>query len=152
MGTLVRQGELRGSYTDAERELVDVVLGTDFSYNGIHTVHLPDAIAVGVRPEAIAAIRSGDESALTPDERQIADYARQVVSGGVTDESYAAMSARMGERGALEFTVFVGFLLMTFRLWQALGVPDPTDSEIDRLMEGLLDGSVPVPEPDARIA
>jgi hypothetical protein len=152
MGTLVRQGGLRGSYSDAERELIDVVLGTDLGYNGIFTVHLPDAIAVGVRAAAIKAIRSGDEEGLTDEERQIAEYARQVVDGTVTDESHAALSARLGERGALEFTVFVGFLLMTIRLWQALGVPNPTDEEIDRLVEGLLDGSVPVPDPTARIA
>lgn len=151
LGTLVRQGDLRGSYTDAERELVDVVLGTDFEYNGLFTVHLPDAVAVGVRIEAIDAIRAGREEELTPDERQIVDYARQVVRGEVTDESHAAMCARMGDRGALEFTIFIGFLLMVIKLWQALGVPDPTNGEIDELMRGLRDGTMDVPERSARI-
>lgn len=151
LGTLVRQGELRGSYTDAERELVDVVLGTDFKYNGLFTVHLPDAVAVGVRLEAIDAIRAGREEELTPDERQIVDYAREVVRGEVTDASHAAMCERLGDRGALEFTIFIGFLLMVIRLWQALGVPDPTDEEIDELMRGLRDGTVDIPERNARI-
>lgn len=151
LGTLVRQGELRGSYTDAERELVDVVLGTDFKYNGLFTVHLPDAVAVGVRIEAIEAIRAGREEELTPDERQIVDYARAVVRGEVTDESHAAMCARLGDRGALEFTIFIGFLLMVVRLWQALGVPDRTDEEIDQLMRGLRDGTIDIPERHARI-
>jgi alkylhydroperoxidase family enzyme len=151
LGRMVREGELRGSYTDAERELVDIVLGVDLDYNGIFTVHIPDAIAVGVRPEAIEALRSGEESKLTDDERQIADYSRQVVSGTVTDESYAALQERMGERGALEFTVFVGFLLMVFRLWQALGVPDPSDGEIDQLVRDLVTGAIETPDPGARI-
>lgn len=151
MGTLVRQGGLRGSYTDAERELVDVVLGCDFGYNGIFTVHLPDAVAVGVRLEAIEAIRSGHEELLLDDERQIAEYARAVVSGTVDDELFAAITERFGHRGAIEFTVFIGFLLMTIRMWQALGVPNPTDAEMDELMQGLQDGSIPVPDPAARI-
>ncbi|MEB3031795.1 carboxymuconolactone decarboxylase family protein [[Mycobacterium] nativiensis] len=151
MGQLARRGQLRGSYTDAERELVDVVLGTDLGYNSIFTVHLPDAIAVGVRPEAILAIRSGDESELTDDERQIAAWARQVVSGSVTDESFAAMVERLGERGTVEFTAFVAFLFMTIRMWQALGVPEPSDQEIDQLVVGLLDGSMEIPDPTSRI-
>jgi hypothetical protein len=57
MGTLVRQGQVRGAYTDAERELIDFVYGEDFDYRGHYTVHLPDAFACGTRPEAIAAIR-----------------------------------------------------------------------------------------------
>jgi len=151
LGTLVRQGQLRGSYSDAERELVDFVYGADFHYNSIFTVHLPDAFAVGVRPEAIEALRTGREAGLTDGERQIAEFARQVASGTVTDASYAAMTERLGRRGALEFTIFCGFLLMTIRLWQAVGVPEPSDEEMDELFRGLRDGSVPVPDPAARI-
>jgi alkylhydroperoxidase family enzyme len=150
-GKLMREGQLRGSYTDADRELVDIVLATDLGYNGILDVHVPDALAVGVRPEAIEAVRKRREHELTEEERQIVDYSRQVVNGTVTDESHAALVERLGRRGALEFTVFVGFLLMTVRLWQALGVPDPTDEEIDELFRGLLDGSIDVPSPEARI-
>jgi hypothetical protein len=150
-GRLMREGQLRGSYSDAERELVDMVLATDLGYNGILDVHVPDALAVGVRPEAIEAVRKRREEGLTDEERQIVDYSRQVINGTVTDESHAALVARLGRRGALEFTVFCGFLLMTVRLWQALGVPDPTDEEIDELFRGLLDGSIDVPSPEARI-
>jgi alkylhydroperoxidase family enzyme len=152
IGKLVRAGGLRGSYSDAEREFVDVVMGTDLKYNGIFTIHIPDAIAVGVRPEAILAVRAGTEEKLSEEERQIAEYTRQVISGTVTDESHAAMSARLGKRGALEFTVFISFLLMTIRLWQALGVPNPDDEDIAKLIQGLIDGSVEVPDPKARIA
>ena len=150
-GRLMREGQVRGTYTDAERELVDMVLATDLGYNGILDVHVPDAIAVGVRPEAIDAVRKAHEHDLTDEERQIVEYSRQVISGTVTDEAYAALRERLGRRGAVEFTVFVGFLLMTVRLWQALGVPDPTDEEIDELFEGLVDGTIKVPSPDARI-
>jgi hypothetical protein len=151
MGRIVREGQLRGSYTDAERELIDIVYGVDFGYNGIFLPHIPDAFAVGVRPEAIEAIRKGREEELTDDERQLATYARQVANGTVTDESYAAIEKRFGVRGGLEYTIFCGFLLMTIRLWMALGVPDMTDEETDELVQGLRDGSVEIPDPAARI-
>lgn len=151
MGRLVREGQLRGAYSDAERELVDLVLSKDFGFNAILTVHAPDALAVGVRPEAMAAIWEGREELLTPAERQIAEYARAVVAGEVSDEMHERLVERMGDRGALEFTIFVGFLLMTFRLWQAVGVPDPSDEEMGRLIGDLLAGRVELPEPDARI-
>ena len=55
-GRLMREGQLRGTYTDVDRELVDMVLATDLRYNGILDVHVRDAIAVGVRPEAIHVV------------------------------------------------------------------------------------------------
>ena len=151
LGTLVRQGQLRGTYTDAERELIDVVYGEDFGYRGHYTVHLPDAFAVGVRPEAIEALRSGREEELDGDERQIVAYARAVADGTVTDELYASIRERFGARGAVEFTLFCGFLGMTLRLWQALGVPDLTEEESDELIRGLRDGTIATPSPTARI-
>ena len=151
LGTLVREGQLRGSYTDAERELVDVVYGEDLGYRGHYTVHIPDAFAVGVRPEAIEALRTGREERLTENERQLVDHARRVAAGEVTDESSSSIRERFGERGAIELTIFCGFLLMTLRLWQALGVPDMESGEVDALIRGLTDGTIPVPSAGARI-
>jgi hypothetical protein len=151
MGRIVREGQLRGSYTDAQRELVDMVFSHDFGYNTILKLHLPDAISVGVRLEAVEAIRSGDERALTTEEALIAAYARAVVAGTVTDDLYAAMEELMGRRGIIDFTVFCGFLLNTFRLWQALGVPDTPDEEIEAMLAGYRAGDGPVFDPAARI-
>lgn len=151
LGQVIRRGQVRGTYSDADRELVDMVLATDLSCNAIFTVHIPDAIAVGVRPEAIEAIRKGHEQDLTSDEAHIAEYTREIVAGAVDDRSYRRMVDRLGERGTLEFTAFVAILLMIVRLWQALGVPEPSDAEIDDLFAGLLDGRVAVPDPGARI-
>ncbi len=151
LGTLVREGQRRGSYTDAERELVDVVYGEDLDYRGHYTVHIPDAFAVGVRPEAIEALRTGREEGLTDEERQLVDHARRVAAGKVTDASYAPIRDRFGERGAIELTTFCAFLLMTLRLWQALGVPDLEPDEVDALIRGLRDGTIPIPSAEARI-
>ena len=93
MGRLVREGEVRGSYTDAERELVDMVYARDLGYNGHLPLHIPDAIACGVRLEAIEAILHGHEEDLTDEERDVAAYARAVANGTVTAEAGAARSS-----------------------------------------------------------
>jgi hypothetical protein len=151
LGAVFRTGSLRGTYSDAERELVDVVLGVDLGYNTILKLHLPDMVAVGVRLEAIKAIRSGDLDLLTPEERQIVDYVREALNGEVTDASHAEMVERFGERGALEFTVFVPFLQMTFRAWQAIGVPDVSDREIDEMLAAYGRGEGATVAADARL-
>jgi hypothetical protein len=151
LGRAAREGEKRGYYSDSERELVDMVFSVDFGYNAILYLHIPDAIACGVRLEAIDALRAGREEALDAGERQIVEYARAVVGGGVTDALFTALAERLGQRGALEFTVFCGFLMCTFRLWMALGVTDPTDAEIDALLQGYRDGTGLAVDPAARI-
>jgi hypothetical protein len=151
MGTLVRTGERRGAYTNAERELADMVLSTDFGYTAILALHIPDALAVGVRLEAIEAIRAGQADELTDDEAQLVAYIRQVVSGQVTDESWAGMARRFGERGAIEYTAFISWLLCTMRLWQALDVPGPGQDAIDAMLADYRAGRRALPDREARI-
>src|SRR5262249_26271748 len=95
LGRVFRTGALRGTYSDADRELVDMVLGTDLGYNTIVKLHIPDALAVGVRLEAIEAIRAGEWERLTEGERQIAGFARAVLAGTVTDELHAELVERL---------------------------------------------------------
>jgi len=150
-GTQVRRGQLRGTYTDAQRELMDISLAVDLASNAILPIHIADALAVGVRPEAVEALLHHHEEDLNDEERELVAYARHFVAGGVTDEVYASLEQRLGQRGAVEFTVVVAFLLMTIRLWQALGVPEPSDQEVDALLAELLSGRTSLPDPDARI-
>lgn len=151
LGRLARTaGERPDTYTHAQREFVDQVLSADWGTNVVQSLHIPDALAVGVRLEAIEALRSGDETRLTDDERQLAAYIRAVVGGTVTDEMYEAMEERLGRRGAVEYTIFVGFLAMTIRLFQAFGMPDPSDAEIDAMLAELRAGARELPDPGAR--
>lgn len=151
MGRIVRQRGLHeGTYTHAQRELVDQVLATDWKTNVVQLTHVPDGLAVGVRLEAIDALRAGHEEELDDEERLLADHIRRVVGGTVTDESYARIEEHMGRSGALEYTIFIGFLMMTIRLNQALGVPDPPDEEIDRMLEEFRDGTRRLPDPSVR--
>jgi hypothetical protein len=142
VGLVVRAaGKRPDSYSHAERELVDQVLSADFGTNVLQRIHVPDAVAAGVRVEAIRALRADDESGLSEDERQLAAYVRAVVSGSVADEQYEAIEARLGARGAVEYTIFIAFLQMTIRLWQAFGMDDPSDAEIDATVAELASGA-----------
>jgi hypothetical protein len=151
LGTEVRRGGLRGTYTDADRELMDIALAVGLGSNAILPVHIPDALAVGVRPDAVESLLTRSDEDRTDDERQLVHYARGVVDGGVSDESYGALRERLGERGAVEFTVLVGFLLMTIRLWQAFGLPEPSDDEMLALLHDLRQGTTTLPDAGARI-
>jgi hypothetical protein len=151
VGRTVRQlGMKPGTYTHAQREWVDQVLSADWKTNVVQLTHIPDGLAVGVRLEAIDALREGREEDLDDEERLLADHIRRVAGGTVTDESYAEIEAHMGSRAALEYTIFIGFLMMTIRLNQALGVPDPSEAEIDRMLDGFRDGPRALPDPSVR--
>jgi len=64
---------------------------------------------------------------------------------------YDGLRTRFGDRGAVEFTVLVGFLVMTIRMWNAFGVPEPSDEDIGDLLAGLREGRIELPDPSARI-
>lgn len=136
LGRIARTaGDRPGSYSHADREFVDQVLSADWGTNAVLGVHVPDALAAGVRAEAIRAVRDGREDELTDDERLLARYIRAVTTGALTDELWNAMVDRLGVRGAVDYTIFIAFLQMTIRLWQAFGLDGPSDAEVDALIE-----------------
>jgi len=147
LGRLVRlAGDRPDTYSHADREWVDQVLCKDWGTNVVMGGHLEDALARGVRLEAIRALREGREQDLTDDERQLTEYIRQVSQGRVTDESFAAMKERLGERGVVEYTAFITFLVLTMRLIQALtGATGPADAEIDQKVRQYASGERPLP-------
>jgi hypothetical protein len=147
MGTFVRTaGEHPGSYSHADREFVDQVLSVDWKTNVVQATHVPDAVATGVRLEAIEALRSGHEEDLTEDERLLAQFIRQTVSGTVDDDTFRAMHKRLGPRGIVDYAGFILWLQWIIRMMQMIQVDDPSEEDIDALVRGLRDGSVPVPD------
>ena len=92
-------------YSHADREFVDEVISADWGYDVVLPLHIPDALASGVRLEAIEALRSGRDDLLTDDERFLATFIRQVESRTLTDESWERMVKRIGLRGAVEYMV-----------------------------------------------
>jgi hypothetical protein len=147
MGTFVRTaGERPDTYTHAQREFVDQVLSADWKTNVVQGLHVADGIAAGVRVEAIEAIRYGHEEDLNEEEQLLARFIRQLVSGTVDDETFAAMKERLGARGMIEYSGFILWLNWIMRMMQMLGTHNPPDEEIDALLAGLKDGSIPVPD------
>lgn len=135
VGRTVRAiGDNGNSFSHAQREFVDQILSADFGTNIVQGIHLNDAISTGVRIEAIEAIRKGHEEDLTDDEKQLADFIRRVVGGLVDKESWEAMETKLGERGVVEYAIFILFLQLTIRLMQAVGCESISDEDLDTMI------------------
>jgi hypothetical protein len=144
-GSMARlRGERGDSYAHADREFVDQVLSVDLGTNAVQRTHIPDAVASGVRLEAIEALRTGHEEALTNDERMLAEFIRAVVNGRMTASVWEAVEARMGARGVIEYAIFTLFLHLTMRLNQAVGLTGPDDDAIEEMLRDLAAGNVDV--------
>jgi hypothetical protein len=140
-------GDRPGSYTHADREWVDQVLSKDWdSYVVLHH-HLPDALGVGVRLDGIIALREGREEDLTDGERQLTEYVRMVRDGKVTNEAWEGMVERMTQRGAVEYTVFIMFLVLTIRLIEGFTGDESGASpeEVERMLAEFKSGERAVP-------
>ena len=122
---------------DAQLEWADLVAARDMKWNRAFYSHVAEALGAGVRPEAIKALMNDRVEDLTDDERRLADYIGKVQRGTVADEDYAWLEAQVGTRGAVEYTVFVGFLMLNFRAMQAFGIADRSDQEVADLVEQL---------------
>jgi hypothetical protein len=121
---------LPGHIRQTDHELIDLVIGFDTGYWGLHAGHTPNAIAAGVRVEAIEALADGREDLLTDDERQQVEFIRAVHNGGMTDDIWNRMVERLGSvRGAIEFAYFVCNLITHHRMMWAFGVPAVDESE-----------------------
>jgi hypothetical protein len=141
-------GNKPGTYSHADREWVDQVLSHHLRYYGVLGGHIPDAVAVGVRLEAIEALWDGREQDLTDDEQLLTRFIRQYTDGTIDDETWNAMLARLGKRGLVEYVAFIGHLTIVLRMFMALDVPGlPSDKEdVLRVIRGIGDGSIPVPD------
>ena len=152
LSSLIRTaGERKGTYSHAEREMVDHVLSAMFKSNHFLKNHIGDALAAGVRLEVIEGIRNGREEGFTDHERLLVNYIRQVATGGVTDATFDALERHLGTRGIVEYTVLVTVLQMTMRQNQAFGCPQASDQEIDEIIRGFREGVKSVPDSPQRI-
>lgn len=151
LGRLVRTSSRRGAFSDADREFVDMALGCEFDYWTIPLLHLPDALAVGVRLESIQALVDGEHDRLPDGDRQLLSFVLATARGTMTDELFDAVRHRFGQRGVVEYSVFIGFLTCIFRLWQCLGVPDSGRASFVGELDRHREGKGELPAPDARL-
>jgi alkylhydroperoxidase family enzyme len=130
-----------GSYSYKDREFISIVLHRHMNTNCVMSGHLDDAIASGVRLEAIAAIRAGADGDLTDDERILAQYIRAVVDGTVSDEIAAPVEKRMGVQALAQYAVCITVIAMSMRQTQAFGIPEWSDEQIDTMIAEYQDGT-----------
>jgi alkylhydroperoxidase family enzyme len=94
---------------------------TASSYEWSH--HRPMAIAAGVGPEKIEALRAWAESGLFDEsERASLRCADEVHALGVTDATFAELEGVLGPAAALEIVMTASFYEAVARLVQGLGV------------------------------
>jgi hypothetical protein len=139
-------GNREGTHSHADREWVDQVLSKQCGYHGVLGMHTADALGVGVRLEAIEALWDEHEEDLTDDERLLAAYVRQVVTGTVDDDTWNAMDARLGRRGLVEYTLFICHLQRVLNLFQAFGIPSPTLEQVREMNREFRDGTRATPD------
>jgi hypothetical protein len=124
-----------------ERDYINVVLAFDSGYYAMELIggHLQHAVEyLGLRPEMAKAVWEGREEDLTDDERRFVDYVRAYVAGAVTDEMWNGLVERLGGvRGAVEYTLSIGYNLLCARSMQAFGIPSMSREEMQRIIDNL---------------
>ena len=89
--------------------------------------HAPLAIAAGVDPAVVEAIRAGGVPALgRPDERTVHDLARELLdTRRVSDGTYRRGLANLGRRGVVELIGILGYYGLISMTIRAFEVPVP---------------------------
>jgi len=155
LGVIYRtRGEFPGSYEHKDREFVDIVLAQYLGFN--MWGHIADGLSVGVRPEAILAVLGQADGNLTDDERRMMNYIRSFAAGAVSQDDWDYLEGRLGRRGAVEYTAFIGHLLMTIRIMQAVNVTTgddaaPTDDQAAARVRDVMSGKEALPSAGDRI-
>ena len=123
----------------AELHQSAVERGSAFAYRRPMYNHVSRAVESGMRPEAIQALRTGDDESLTHEERQLAAFVRAVLAGDVTDETWKHMVDRIGERRTIEAASFALLDFFVCRLESAFGLVDAPDQEVDEVLEAYIE-------------
>jgi hypothetical protein len=141
-GRMLAAGSTGKTFSQLDREHINVVLAFDFGHYEMVEFHLGYAVEVaGLRREMVEAIWDGREEDLTPGERQLVDYIRAYVNGTVTNEMWSGIADRFGgERGAVEYTLTIGYNLMVIRGMQAFGTPTASREQMEARVRALRDG------------
>jgi hypothetical protein len=131
LSTLLRTAPDRpGSFSHSDREFVGMVIGTHIKCNIVSAIHAADAVAVGVRPEAIEALYHNRDHDLTEHELALATFIRSVVDGNLTDAGFDDMERRLGTRGVIEYIYYITMIWTTMRQVQAFGAPESSDADV----------------------
>ncbi len=114
MRVLPRQ---EGRLNDVFREISSLAILHKLKSTYDWQIHMPISKRMGIRPEVISAIESGDTSSLRPDEAVIIDFTNQLYGGGeVKDSTYDSIVRLIGVLGVIYMIMNLGyyFTITTF--------------------------------------
>jgi len=72
---------------------------------------------------------------LTDDEKLLARFIRGVMARTLDDDTWTAMEQRIGERGAIEYAIFIAFLQLILTLYHAFDLPPDSDAEVQDVID-----------------
>jgi alkylhydroperoxidase family enzyme len=129
-------------FAHALRELSNVVIAVEMGSSALLHRHGVTAVRnSGARPEAIEAVKTQQYDLLEDEERLFAQYVREVVHGTVTDASFDALRARIGDRGMVDYTFLITTNIAWVRYAQAIGVEaDDRAGRLDEHFDALIEG------------
>jgi hypothetical protein len=145
VGRAIRLGPAgSASYSHRDFELVVHALGVQAGVIEPH--HILDALAQGVSAETLEKLLHGRDGELDEEEATLVDFARRIVAGTISDESWAAAVRLRGERGAVELAIVAGFVWVTMRWQLAWGVTRATVDEADAMLRAHRAGTLALPD------
>lgn len=111
-------------------ELAILVTGAAWRAGFEWHVHAPIALATGLSPADVEAIRRGEQpQGLREDEAAVHAFARElVIDRRVSDETYARAEAALGETGVVELVGILGYYGLISMTINAFHVPVPQGS------------------------
>ncbi|MGE0699549.1 MAG: carboxymuconolactone decarboxylase family protein [Hyphomicrobiaceae bacterium] len=122
LSDLVEHLRYHTTLTAAESELAICTAARAADADFIWSAHVRLGLAAGTREEAIRAVDTlGPLDGLTGDEALIVGFGRQLLEERkVSDEMFAAIRARWGEKGLLELTAVMGVYMMNATILRAM--------------------------------
>ncbi len=114
LSDLVEHLRYHTALNDAETELAICTAARAANADFIWNAHVRLGLKAGVREEALQAIDTlGPLDGLTADEALIIGFGRELLeTQKVSDETFAAVQARYGEKGLMELTAVMGVYQM----------------------------------------
>jgi 4-carboxymuconolactone decarboxylase len=99
----------RTGFTDRMRELAILLVAARWNSAFERESHEAIARAIGFGEDELAAIRAGEVSPFSGDERAVGAAVLQLLDGDLSDEAWDAASTTLGIDGVVELTALVGY-------------------------------------------
>jgi 4-carboxymuconolactone decarboxylase len=112
-------------------ELAIIVTGRRWNSQLEFLIHAEAAIAAGLDPACVEAIRTGAAPTFADEaEAEVYEFSRLLQQTGTVDEAvHAAVTRRWGERGVVELTGVIGYYTMVSMTLNAHDIPIPSEGK-----------------------